>query len=71
MSNAALRSETVDDVLDLLADPRARGVRAMLPHVDELRGAHNIHNLRELADRLREPIHHRNEELHAWRRKMS
>jgi uncharacterized protein with von Willebrand factor type A (vWA) domain len=36
--------------------PRARGVRAMLPHVDELRTAHNVNSLWELAEALVQPV---------------
>ncbi len=30
-------------------EPRARGVRAMLPHVDQFRAAHNLNSLQELV----------------------
>jgi uncharacterized protein with von Willebrand factor type A (vWA) domain len=32
--------------------PRARGVRAMLPHVDELRAVHNLQSVADLASAL-------------------
>ena len=35
--------------------PRARGVRALLPHVDSFRAAHNIASLSELAEALTRP----------------
>jgi uncharacterized protein with von Willebrand factor type A (vWA) domain len=33
-------------------EPRARGVRAMLPHVDEFRPVHNLSSLGDLAAAL-------------------
>ena len=36
--------------------PKSRGVRAMLPHVDEFRPVHNLASLTELADVLSRPI---------------
>lgn len=33
-------------------EARARGVKAMLPHVDEFRAVHNLNSLQELADSL-------------------
>ena len=33
-------------------EPRARGVRAMLPHVDELRAVHNLEAIGDLAKAL-------------------
>ena len=33
-------------------EPRARGVRAMLPHVDEFRAVHNLNALRDLCASL-------------------
>ncbi|MCJ8518203.1 uncharacterized protein with von Willebrand factor type A (vWA) domain [Pseudorhizobium tarimense] len=33
-------------------EPRARGVRAMLPHVDELRSVHNLQSVADLASAL-------------------
>jgi uncharacterized protein with von Willebrand factor type A (vWA) domain len=35
-------------------EPRARGVRAMLPHVDELRPVHNLNALSDLCTSLSE-----------------
>jgi hypothetical protein len=35
--------------------PKARGVRALLPHVDSFRAAHNIESLQQLADALTTP----------------
>ena len=36
-------------------EPRAAGIQAMLPHVDEFRSAHNIESLAELAQVLAGP----------------
>jgi uncharacterized protein with von Willebrand factor type A (vWA) domain len=36
-------------------EPRAGGIKAMLPHVDEFRAAHNIESLAELAEALSRP----------------
>jgi uncharacterized protein len=33
-------------------EPKARGVRAMLPHVDELRPVHNLQSVADLAAAL-------------------
>jgi uncharacterized protein with von Willebrand factor type A (vWA) domain len=33
-------------------EPRARGVRAMLPHVDEFRAVHNLNALADLFEAL-------------------
>ena len=35
--------------------PKSSGIRAILPHVDEFRPAHNLASLLELADALRRP----------------
>ena len=35
-------------------EPRARGVRAMLPHVDEFRAVHNLNALADLCASLGE-----------------
>jgi uncharacterized protein len=35
--------------------PRARGVRAMLPHVDTLRAGHSVASLEALAEALSDP----------------
>jgi uncharacterized protein with von Willebrand factor type A (vWA) domain len=35
-------------------EPRARGIRAMLPHVDELRRVHNLESLEGLCAALKE-----------------
>ncbi|QLF70657.1 VWA domain-containing protein [Peteryoungia desertarenae] len=37
-------------------EPRARGVRAMLPHVDELRSVHNLQALGDLVAALSAPV---------------
>ena len=33
-------------------EPKSRGVRAMLPHVDDFRTVHNLNSLADLADAL-------------------
>ena len=33
-------------------EPKSRGVRAMLPHVDDFRTVHNLDSLADLADAL-------------------
>jgi uncharacterized protein len=33
-------------------EPRARGIRAMLPHIDEFRPVHNLESLEELCAAL-------------------
>ncbi len=35
--------------------PRARGIRAMLPHVDSFRAGHNIASLEALAEAISRP----------------
>ena len=45
--------------------PRALGMRALLPYVDEFRAAHNLESLRELAACLSAPAHERGQHL-AW-----
>ena len=35
--------------------PRAQGIRALLPHVDSFRAAHNLASLETLADALSQP----------------
>jgi uncharacterized protein with von Willebrand factor type A (vWA) domain len=35
--------------------PKARGIRALLPHVDSFRAGHNIDSLTDLADALTRP----------------
>ena len=37
-------------------EPRAAGVRAILPHVDEHRPVHDLHSLEQLAEALRRPV---------------
>ncbi|MDX1604952.1 MAG: VWA domain-containing protein, partial [Candidatus Competibacterales bacterium] len=48
--------------------PRARGIRAMLPHVDAHRAGHNIASLAELAVELRHPGPRRQEPTPSWLR---
>ena len=38
--------------------PEAKGIRAMLPHVDDFRSAHNLNSLAELAEVLARPPTH-------------
>jgi uncharacterized protein with von Willebrand factor type A (vWA) domain len=35
--------------------PKASGIRAMLPHVDEFRPIHNLRSMRELCEHLGRP----------------
>jgi uncharacterized protein with von Willebrand factor type A (vWA) domain len=35
--------------------PKARGIRAMLPHVDDFRPVHNLASLAQLVDALAKP----------------
>ncbi len=37
-------------------EPRARGVKAILPHVDQFRTVHNLNSLKDLADILSKPM---------------
>ncbi len=46
-------------------EPRALGMRALLPYVDEFRAAHNLDSLHELAACLSDPAHERGKHL-AW-----
>ncbi|WP_334129333.1 vWA domain-containing protein [Sneathiella sp.] len=36
-------------------EPRSKGVKAILPHVDQFRTVHNLNSLRDLADALSKP----------------
>ncbi len=36
-------------------EPRSKGVKAILPHVDQFRSVHNLNSLRDLADALSKP----------------
>jgi uncharacterized protein with von Willebrand factor type A (vWA) domain len=45
-------------------EPKSTGIRAMLPHVDEFRPAHNLESLEELAVALSKPA--RREEMRSW-----
>lgn len=51
--------------------PRAQGIRAILPHVDELRPAHNVNSLSELATALERPLPRREEGVSQWLRLLS
>jgi uncharacterized protein with von Willebrand factor type A (vWA) domain len=46
-------------------EPRSRGIRAMLPHVDEFRPVHNLASLRALVQALARPASPR--EMDRWR----
>ncbi|MFT5393926.1 MAG: hypothetical protein ACI8PT_004130, partial [Gammaproteobacteria bacterium] len=35
-------------------EPRAAGIRAILPHVDDFRPVHNLNSLEQLVDALRD-----------------
>ncbi len=37
-------------------EPRSKGVKAILPHVDQFRTVHNLNSLKELADILSQPM---------------
>ncbi|WP_339716709.1 VWA domain-containing protein [uncultured Sneathiella sp.] len=37
-------------------EPRSKGVKAILPHVDQFRTIHNLNSLKDLADILSEPM---------------
>ncbi|MDF2368398.1 VWA domain-containing protein [Sneathiella sp.] len=37
-------------------EPRSKGVKAILPHVDQFRTIHNLNSLRDLADILSQPV---------------
>lgn len=50
--------------------PLARGIRAMLPHVDDFRPAHNLSSLEELAEALAGPTA-RSPALHSARKSFS
>ena len=47
-------------------EPRSLGMRALLPHVDELRKVHNLGSLAELCHALSEPQSNREENLQQW-----
>ena len=49
-------------------EPRATGIRAILPHVDEFRSVHNLESLTELAAILGKPISRRAEGVSQWRK---
>lgn len=42
-------------------EPRSRGVKAILPHVDEFRTVHNLESLKDLADILSKPMMQKSE----------
>ncbi len=49
-------------------EPRAKGIQAILPHVDEFRPVHNLESLTELATVLGQPISRRAEGVSQWRK---
>ena len=57
MERLHLRSRKITWLNPLLRydgfEPKARGIQAMMPHIDELRPVHNLHSLSELARSLR------------------
>ena len=46
--------------------PRAVGIRTLLPHVDEFRPAHNLNSLLDLAELLARPIQRKEEGISEW-----
>ncbi len=52
-------------------EPRAQGIRAILPHVDELRPAHNVNSLSALAVALERPLPRREEGVSRWLQMLS
>lgn len=49
-------------------EPRAKGMQAILPHVDEFRSAHNVQSLIELSDVLTQHGVRRTEGVSEWRK---
>jgi hypothetical protein len=47
--------------------PKAQGIRAILPHVDEFRPVHNLESLKRLIACLSAPAGARNAAFSAWR----
>ncbi|MEX2649450.1 MAG: VWA domain-containing protein [Alphaproteobacteria bacterium] len=47
-------------------EPKSWGIRAILPHVDEFRPAHDLASLESLAEALGRPQPSRSEELRRW-----
>ncbi|MCP4330738.1 MAG: VWA domain-containing protein [Alphaproteobacteria bacterium] len=50
-------------------EPRAAGIRAILPHVDQFRPVHNLESLEQLTKVLGEPVSRRAEGVTQWQRK--
>lgn len=46
--------------------PKSLGIRAILPHVDDFRPAHNLESLMQLADILSEPAQRRHPGMSKW-----
>ena len=51
--------------------PRSRGIRAILPHVDEFRPVHSLDSLEDLARALDAPVSVRGSTMSAWREKLA
>jgi uncharacterized protein with von Willebrand factor type A (vWA) domain len=49
-------------------EPKSQGMKAILPHVDELRPVHNLASLEALAEALARPAPRRLEAAGAWQR---
>ncbi len=47
-------------------EPRTRGMRAMMPHVDEFRAVHSLESLEQLTDALSRPGARREERVTQW-----
>ena len=51
--------------------PRSRGIRAILPHVDEFRPVHSLDSLEDLARALDTPVGARGSTMSTWREKLA
>ncbi|MCR9254817.1 MAG: VWA domain-containing protein [Alphaproteobacteria bacterium] len=51
--------------------PKSKGVRAILPHVDEFRPVHNLESLADLAQALSRHPDPRNRDMDRWRDRMA
>jgi uncharacterized protein with von Willebrand factor type A (vWA) domain len=47
-------------------EPKSKGIRAILPHIDDFRPIHNLQSLAELADALSRPGSRRQEGVSKW-----
>jgi hypothetical protein len=50
-------------------EPRSQGMRAILPHVDELRTIHNLSALSDLTEALTEDVPRNQDRMREWRDK--